>query len=209
MTDLTSIQKYRQRAIEVLEERYGDDHYLLIDYTIDDECRNALKLPPRPVNTSPYETWMVGKASSPAPVNRTSDSGIGFIKNWEGLRTRAYQCSARVWTIGYGHTKGVKSGDVITKREARRLLQEDLLVFETTVSRVVQVPLNQNQFDALVSLAFNIGVSGFSNSTLVERLNKGQYQQAADEFLRWCWAGKKKLPGLQARRRKERELFLS
>ena len=209
MTNLTSVQKYRQRAIDLLVERYGGDHYLLIDYTIDDECRNALKLPPRPATAPPYETWMVGVANTPEPIKRTSDNGIGFIKQWEGLRLKAYQCSANVWTIGYGHTKGVKPGDVITKKQARQLLQEDLVRFETAVSRVVQVPLNQNQFDALVSLAFNIGVNSFAKSTLVKLLNQEKYGEAANQFLVWIRAGKKILAGLKARRKKERELFLS
>ena len=138
-----------------------------------------------------------------------SDEGIKLIKRWEGCRIKAYKCPAGVWTIGYGHTKGVKEGDIISKREAEQLLRADLSRFEKGVNRKVAVDLTQGQYDALISFSYNVGLGNFSRSTLLKKLNKEKIAEAADEFLRWNRAGGRVLDGLTARRKAERELFLS
>lgn len=208
MTTTKQVEKNRRQAIKLLTKERDSSGYAPIDYAIDDECRQVLKLPPRPNGAPPYETWMVGEKQASEFQNQTSIQGVAFIKQWEGLRLSAYKCPAGVWTIGYGHTKGVKPGDKITELTAVTFLRQDLIDFEQGVLKAVRVPLKQNQFDALVSLAFNIGVNAFKESTLVELLNRKDYQGAADQFPRWRRAGDKVLPGLQARRKKERSMFL-
>jgi len=135
-------------------------------------------------------------------------NGLNLIKSFEGLRLRAYQCSANVWTIGYGHTADVRANDVITEEEALSFLRQDVAESERAVNQYVHVPLTQNQFDALVSFVFNLGVGSFRTSTLLKKLNAGDYDGVAQEFGRWIHAGGKKLPGLVRRREAERALFL-
>lgn len=137
---------------------------------------------------------------------KVSTNGLELIKKFEGLRLEAYLCSAGVLTIGYGHTAGVRKGDVITKGTADKMLVDDIGVFEQAVSNAVTAPLTQNQFDALVSLAFNIGATALTNSTLVKKLNLRH--DAADEFLRWRYVNRVESPGLLRRREAERALFL-
>lgn len=138
-----------------------------------------------------------------------SDKGMQLIKDFESLRLAAYLCPANVWTIGYGHTKGVKRGDVINESIAERYLRTDLVQFEKDVNQLVKVPLTQGQYDALVSFAFNCGSRALSTSTLLRKLNSGDYEGAANEFKRWNKSGGKVLPGLTRRREMERRLFLS
>ena len=107
---------------------------------------------------------------------------------YEGLRLSAYKCQAGVWTIGYGHTKAVTKGDVITEEKAEELLLDDLSIFEKGVSSLVKVELNENQFSALVSLAFNIGLGNFQKSTLLRLINAGDFPSASKEFTRWSYA---------------------
>jgi lysozyme len=140
---------------------------------------------------------------------KTSPKGIALIKDFEGLRLGAYLCSAGVLTIGYGHTGGVKEGDLITEQKAEQLLQDDLKKFENGVLRLVRVPLTQNQFDALVSFAFNLGVGNLGKSTLLKMLNDRDYKGAAGQFIRWNKAAGKELAGLTRRRLAESALFLS
>lgn len=143
---------------------------------------------------------------------KTSQRGTAFIKGFESLELKAYPdpgTGGKPWTIGWGHTKGVKPGDRITELEADAFLAEDLAVFELTVKSAVKVPITQNQFDALVSLAFNIGGANFAGSTLVKKLNAGDPIGAADQFPRWKFANGKEMRGLVRRRAAERELFLS
>lgn len=142
-----------------------------------------------------------------------SPSGVDLICNFEGLRLKAYDDGVGVWTIGYGTTKypngiRVKKGDTCTLEQAKAYMQNDLKSFEQTVNNTVKVPLNQNQFDALVSLAYNIGSTAFKNSTLVKRLNEGNYNAAANQFDLWVNAGGKRMQGLVNRRAAERTLFL-
>ena len=145
---------------------------------------------------------------------QTSDKGIALIKQFEGCKLTAYQDSVGVWTIGYGWTqpvdgKPIRAGMTIKQETAERLLKTGLVSYENDVSRLVKVNLTQGQFDALVSFTYNLGVRSLSTSTLLRKLNAGDYAGAADEFLRWNKAGGKVLNGLTRRREAERALFLS
>ncbi|MCU4423706.1 lysozyme [Acinetobacter sp. WU_MDCI_Abxb74] len=140
--------------------------------------------------------------------------GIDLICNFEGLKLRAYDDGNGVWTIGYGTTrypngKRVSEGDRCTLEQAKAYMQHDLKIFERAVNSFVKVPLKQNQFDALVSLTYNIGVDAFKNSTLLKKLNLGDYKEAANQFDVWVNAGGKRLQGLVNRRAIEKKLFLS
>ncbi|MGM1187360.1 lysozyme, partial [Serratia liquefaciens] len=138
--------------------------------------------------------------------------GRDFIKGFEDLRLVAYPdpgTGGKPWTIGWGHTKGVKQGDCITQEQAEQFLSDDLAVFELTANSAIKRPMTQNQFDAMVSLAFNIGGSAFAGSTLVKKFNAGDAKGAADEFPKWKNSGGKIMPGLVKRRAAERETFLS
>ena len=141
-------------------------------------------------------------------TRKTSQMGIDLIKCWEGLRTNAYLCPAKVWTIGYGHTRTAKPGMMISHNKAEELLLEDVRKYEAAVNSFCSVPITQNQFDALVSFTFNVGIAAFSQSTLLKLLNQGKYKSAALQFDRWVYAGSKKLPGLVLRREAEKQLFL-
>ena len=138
---------------------------------------------------------------------KTSQTGINLIKKYEGCRLKAYKCPAGLWTIGYGHTKGVKKGQKITQKQAERYLKEDLQVYEKSVEKAVKVTLNQNQFDALISFVYNCGAAAFRNSTLLKKLNAGDYKGASAEFPRWNKSGGRVLNGLKYRRKAERALF--
>ena len=138
---------------------------------------------------------------------RINAAGLALIKQFEGLRTEAYICPAGVLSIGYGHTKGVQKGDVCTEAEAEVFLLEDLEDASIAVTELVTVPLNENQFSALVSFVFNVGRTNFKESTLLTLLNVGRYGSAARQFGRWVFANKKRLAGLAARRKAEEDLF--
>ena len=137
-----------------------------------------------------------------------SETGIELIKKFEGCVLKAYKCPAGIWTIGYGHTSNVKKGQTITQEQAENYLKQDLNRFEISVNNLVNVRLNQNQFDALVSFCYNLGSGNLKNSTLLKLLNKKDYTGAAEEFDRWVYASGKKLSGLVKRRAAEKELFL-
>lgn len=138
-----------------------------------------------------------------------NEAGLDIIKRSESLRLRAYRDAVGIPTIGYGHTRTARMGTSITEPEAERLLREDLEDAESAVHCFVTVPLNENQFSALVSLVFNIGAGAFKLSTLRKLLNKGRYDEAAAQFGRWNKAGKKVLRGLVTRRAAEQSLFES
>lgn len=143
-----------------------------------------------------------------------SENGIALIKSFEGLRLTAYKDNVGVWTIGYGWTqlvdgKHVAAGMTIKQETAERLLKTGLVSYERDISKLVKVNLTQGQFDALVSFAYNLGVRALSTSTLLKKLNAGDYRGAADEFLCWNKAGGKVLAGLSRRREAEQSLFLS
>ena len=137
----------------------------------------------------------------------TSKNGIELIKEFEGRRLVAYQDSVGVWTIGYGHTKDVWEDRLIIKSTADRLLAEDLAEFEKYVDNLVDVPLTQNQFDALVAWTFNLGPTNLSESTLLKKLNAGDYDSVPSEMKRWNKAGGEVLEGLIRRREAEAALF--
>ncbi|MGF6190424.1 lysozyme [Serratia sp. 2723] len=137
-----------------------------------------------------------------------STHGSNLIKDFEGLRLQAYQCSADVWTIGYGHTRGVRPDDVITLEEADNFLQLDIVDSERVVNKLVNAPLTQNQFDALVSFVFNVGEGNFSKSTLLKKINLNDYHGCAQELLRWIHSGGEGIAGLIKRREAEKTLFL-
>ena len=130
-----------------------------------------------------------------------------FVKQWEGRKLKAYRCSAGVWTIGFGHTEDVEEGDTITSSEAELLLIEDLRERANALAPFVNAPVTEGQYIALVSLAFNIGVGALKKSSLLRYINLGRMDEAADEFLRWVYAGGKVSEGLKNRREAERELF--
>lgn len=142
-----------------------------------------------------------------------SDNGMKLLEHFEGLRLEAYLDSASIATIGFGSIKypngnKVKLGDKITKDQAKEYKLHDLKEFESTVNTSVKVPLTQNQYDALVSLSYNIGSNAFKNSTLLKKLNSGDYKGAADQFLVWNKVNSKKVQGLVNRREAERNLFI-
>ncbi len=139
---------------------------------------------------------------------KTSQEGIDLIKQFEGLRLSTYLDSVGVPTIGYGSSgPHVRMGDKITKEEAEKLLVRDVERFEKCVERLVKVPLSQNQFDALVSFTFNLGCGSLERSTLLSKLNEGNYEYAASEFDKWVYAGEEILDGLVRRREAESKLF--
>jgi len=139
-----------------------------------------------------------------------SEAGLDLIKEHEGCVLTAYPdpgSGGDPWTIGYGHTQGVKRGQMITREEADAFLREDVHLAEQCVNRSTDVPLTQEQFDALVSFVFNVGCKAFQGSTLLRKLNSGDYSGASEEFKRWNKAAGRVLPGLTKRRLAEAELF--
>lgn len=141
---------------------------------------------------------------------KITKEGINLIKKFEGLRLEAYLCPAGVWTIGYGHTKGVKKGQVITQLEADNLLKEDLSSFEKGVTSLIKSNINQNQFDSLVSFAFNLGLANLKSSTLLKKVNANPNDRTiVDEFLKWVYAKKVFLEGLHRRRQAEANLYFT
>ena len=141
-------------------------------------------------------------------MNVISDAGLNLIKTFEGIRLQAYQDQRGIWTIGDGHTAGVYAGETITAAQADDFLRLDLGVAETTVNHMVTATLTQDQFDALVSLVFNIGSGNFAHSTLLKTLNEGDTAGAAEQFLMWDHANGVVDPGLLRRREAERAMFL-
>ncbi len=139
----------------------------------------------------------------------TSQQGIDFIKRHEGLRLKAYQDSAGVWTIGYGHTLTAKQGMTITEAEAEKLLKQDLKTVEDEINRHL-LPLKQHQFDSLTSFVFNVGVGAFRKSTLLKRLKMDvNHPDIANQFNRWIYGGGKILKGLVKRRKEEANLYIN
>jgi lysozyme len=137
-----------------------------------------------------------------------SQNGIDLIQHFEGCRLDAYLDSVGVPTIGYGCTKDVKLGDSITQEQADVMFLAEISKFEKGVESLVHVDISQNQFDALVSFAYNLGLGSLASSTLLRIINAGSPEAAADQFLRWDHAGGQQLAGLTARREAERKLFL-
>ncbi|MBE3137639.1 MAG: lysozyme [Thermoplasmata archaeon] len=143
-----------------------------------------------------------------------TSAGSSLIKSFEGFSATRYLCSARVWTIGYGHAirKGEKwdsSTAIITESEALGLFDKDNDDAEKAVFRLIRIVLTDGMFDALVSFTFNLGSGALQRSTLRSMLNREEYMGAANQFPFWCWAGGYRNKGLYRRRLRERELFLS
>ncbi len=168
------------------------------------------------------QTWQAAfdnSTLSPGPVDPVTNApkgtrsinaaGLNLIKDFEGLRLNSYRDAVGVWTIGYGHTSTAGPGQRITNEQATALLRQDVATFEKAVSQAVSVPITNNQFAALVSFTYNVGSGALNNSTLLRRLNAGDTNGAANEFLRWNRAGGQVLAGLTRRREAERSLFLS
>ena len=143
---------------------------------------------------------------------KISNKGLELLKEFEGFSSVAYLCSAKKATIGYGNTfwedgTPVKIGDQISKERAETLLKHVVDNFSVAVEVDIKIEVSQNQFDAMVSLAYNIGLGAFKNSTLLRQLNRGNFVGASQEFLRWDKSNGKPLLGLTRRREREKLLF--
>ena len=138
---------------------------------------------------------------------KISVEGLALIKKFEGLELNAYQCAAGVWTIGYGHTKGVFEGQTIQKAEADEMLVEEMNEYENAVNNAVTISIDQCMFDALVSWTYNLGPSNLNASTMLKVLNSGDYDGVPEQIKRWNKAGGKDLDGLIRRREAEALLF--
>lgn len=140
---------------------------------------------------------------------KISDKGIELIRSFEGLELKAYLCPAGILTIGIGHTKGVKKGDTITEEQALQYFKDDVEPIENYLNKL-NICETQGQFDALVSFIFNLGKGSFSRSTLLKKIkNKASDEEICAQFMRWVYAGGKKLNGLIRRRKAECELWKS
>ena len=145
-------------------------------------------------------------------MRRVNDESLALIKSWEGLRLNAYKDSGGILTIGYGHTSAagepkVVEGMTIDESYAERILRKDLNHFQNAVTKYVKVSLNDNQFSALVSFCFNVGVPQFSKSTLVKKLNRGDYSAVPNELAKWVFVKGKRDDGLVNRRAVESGLW--
>jgi len=143
---------------------------------------------------------------------KTSEAGIALIKRWEGERLTAYLCPANVWPIGVGHTAAMGdpkpvSGMKITAEESTAILRRDLSRIEKDVEAAVNVPLNQRQFDTLVSFVFNVGIGAFRKSTLLKRLNSADYDAVPTELIKWTRVGGIVNQGLVNRRKAEADFW--
>ena len=135
------------------------------------------------------------------------DKELNFIRKVEGLEHNAYQDEGGVWTIGYGHTRGVKEGDSISTHKANMYLNTDLIIFEIQLQRLVQVELTQNQYTALLSFIYNIGATQFAKSTLLKYVNEKKFELVPDELRKWNKVNNEVSLGLTRRREKEALLF--
>jgi lysozyme len=142
---------------------------------------------------------------------RDLSKAISIIKEFEGLKLGAYLCSAGIATIGYGTTRfkdrNVELGDQVTQAEADECLLTDVKDFSNKIEPLIKIKLTDNQFAAILSLVYNIGIGNFKKSTLLKLLNAGDIEKASAEFDKWNKAGGKVIKGLVNRRAKERELF--
>jgi GH24 family phage-related lysozyme (muramidase) len=144
---------------------------------------------------------------------KISQEGLALIKRWEGCKLTSYQDSVGVWTIGYGITTNaglgvIKKGMTITQKQADEWLLVALAKYEKTVQDSIKRPITQPQYDAMVSLCYNIGQGAFAKSSVVRKFNAGDTTEAADAFLMWVKAGGVTLKGLENRRKDERKHFL-
>ncbi len=140
-------------------------------------------------------------------VTSISQKAIDFIKSYEKFKDTAYPCPAGVWTIGYGHTKGVKQGDKITEKQARAYLAQDIAIIEKAISNYVKVPLTQEQYDTMGSFIFNVRLEGFKESTLLKKLNERKYSEVSEQIKKWNKYKGKVRQGLINRRKDEIEIL--
>jgi lysozyme len=139
---------------------------------------------------------------------KPSEQAIHFLKKWEGCNLTAYKDVGGIWTVGYGCTgPQIKEGTVWSQEEADRELEARVATIGRILSKCIVPSLNQNQFDALVALSFNIGQGAFRGSTLLRLINTREYDKAPEQFLRWNHVGGQVVAGLTARRQAEAELF--
>ena len=138
---------------------------------------------------------------------QTSKTGIELLKHFEGCELKAYQDSVGVWTIGYGHTKGIYEGLEITQSEAEKMLQDELPEYEGYVTDKVVPMLQQHEYDALVCWVYNLGPTNLSSSTMLKKLNAGEFKEVPFQMKRWDKAGGQPLLGLTRRRNAEALLF--
>ena len=146
--------------------------------------------------------------STRAIPRQINEEGLRLVKTFEGLYLNSYQDAVGVWTIGYGCTEGIGPGMTITKAQAEEMLRTELSKFETAVGKYVDVSIDDNQYSALVAFSYNVGAYALKKSTMLKKLNAGDYAGASNEFPRWDKAGGRSLLGLSRRRRAERALFL-
>lgn len=139
---------------------------------------------------------------------QTSATSLELVTDFEGCRLDAYKCPGDVWTSGVGHTVTAEPGQVLSHEQVAENLVSDVADAERIVNRYVQVPLSQGQFDALVSFTFNVGEGNFRSSTLLRKLNAGDYAGACHQLPRWVYSGGERLAGLKRRRLAERDLCL-
>lgn len=203
-----SLELYRDGRLYEIE----NDQAIKITETYGqvDELIDALRF-------STAKTFTIAPPDQPSPDvperrggRHLNQEGFKLLTTFEGCKLRAYDDGGGVWTIGYGHTKGVAPGMFITQAEAEDYLREDLERFEPYVEEAVSVDLNDSQFSALVCFCFNVGPGsgGFGGSTLLKRLNAGDYQAAANQFPVWNKVDESPWLGLTRRRLAERSLFL-
>ena len=136
-----------------------------------------------------------------------SKTGIELLKHFEGCELKAYQDSVGVWTIGYGHTKGIYEGLEITQSEAEKMLQDELPEYEGYITDKVVPMLQQHEYDALVCWVYNLGPTNLSSSTMLKKLNAGEFKEVPFQMKRWDKAGGQPLLGLTRRRNAEALLF--
>lgn len=144
---------------------------------------------------------------------KTSNDGLKLIEKYEGCKLKAYRCPAGILTIGYGHTSAAGSpkvieGMIITKEQAEQILDNDLSMFEHELNAMLTREVTQHQFDALMSFTYNLGVGAMRKSTLLKRVNAGEFDKVRAEFMKWTRAAGRELPGLVERRRAEADLFV-
>ena len=138
---------------------------------------------------------------------KISKDGLELIKKFEGCETTAYQDSVGVWTIGFGHTKGVEEGQTCSIEDAESMLADEMDEYEGYINNMVKVDLQQHEFDALVAWVYNLGPTNLGESTMLKVLNGGQFERVPDEMNRWTRAGGEILEGLVRRRQAESLMF--
>ena len=138
---------------------------------------------------------------------KISEDGLELIKKFEGCETTAYQDSVGVWTIGFGHTKGVEEGQTCSIEDAESMLADEMDEYEGYINNMVKVGLQQYEFDALVAWVYNLGPTNLGESTMLKVLNGGQFDRVPDEMNRWTRAGGEILEGLVRRRQAESLMF--